>query len=206
MTSVTVRVRLHRGDARTIVAPLAVIGDRSPVRTWLEQEHGAVFEPVVARSWPSLRAPALAWQASPRSGPWRHVVSLRTNVRRQRGTKLANDLSDTLGYAIKPWAPFEIVILPLTWREPDAVAMNTLLALWLVASYSDLILGGPWPDPQFTLASLDGTDRYIEALRNDATAFYDWLGHIWQRDVITLLGPENVLDREKVIFDWVADS
>ena len=206
---VTVRVRLHHGDARAIVAPVAVIGDRSPIRTWLEQEHGAVFEPTAPRFWPSPTRAGPAWQASPKSGPWRYVMSVRTNVRRQRGTKLASDLSDTLVSVIKPWAPFEIVILPLTWRDPDVVAMNTLLALWLIATYSDFFFGGPWPDPQFTLATLDttdGTDLYRAALRNNATAFYDWLTPIWERDVITLMGPQNALDRGKVIFDWVENS
>src|SRR5687768_10274800 len=92
---VTVRVRLHRGDACTVVAPVAVIGDRSPLRSWLEQEHGAVFEPVITRlRFTPSPTPALTWQATPASGPWRQVMSVRTNVRRNRGTRLSNDLSD----------------------------------------------------------------------------------------------------------------
>ena len=207
---VTVRVRLHRGDARMVGAPVAVIGDRSPLRTWLEQEHGAVFEPVITREGfiPST-TPATTRQASPLSGPWQHVISVRTNVRRNRGTRLGNDLSDLLDYAIKQWAPSEIVILPLTWREPAAVAMNTLMALWMLAYYKELITRAPWADRQFILAALDttdGTDRYIEALRNNATTFYEWLTPIWERDVISLLGPEYVLDKEKVIFDWMENT
>ena len=209
-TPVTIRVRLHTGDARTVGAPVAVIGDRSPLRTWLEQMHGAVFEPVITRERfiPST-TPATTRQASPASGPWQHVISVRTNVRRNRGTRLGNDLSDLLDYAIKQWAPSTIVILPLTWREPAAVAMNTLMALWLLAYYPELITRAPWTDRQFILASLDttdGTDWYIEALRNNATVFYEWLTPIWERDVISLLGPEHVLDKEKVIFDWMENT
>jgi hypothetical protein len=207
---VTVRLRVHRGDARAVVAPVAVIGDRSPLRTWLEQEHGAGFETVLTRErYTPSRTPASTRQASPTSGPWQHVISVRTNVRRNRGTRLANDLSDTLDYAIKQWAPSQILILPLTWREPAAVAMNTLMSLWLLAYYPDLITRAPWADRQFILASLDrtdGTDRYVEALRNNATAFYEWLTPLWERDVISLLGPEHVLDRQKVIFDWVENT
>jgi hypothetical protein len=83
------------------------------------------------------------------------------------------------------------------------------MAIWMLAYYKELITRAPWADRQFILASLDTTDRtdrYIEALRNDATAFYEWLTSIWERDVISLLGPEHVLDREKVIFDWVANT
>lgn len=206
-TPVTVRVRLHRGDARTVVAPVAVIGDRSPLRTWLERQHGAVFEPVITRvRFVPSPTPALTKQAMPASGPWRHVITVRTNVRRHRGTRLANDLSDTLDYAIRQWAPSEIVVLPLTWRDPDAVVMNTLMALWLMAYFSDAVFRGPWPDPQFILASLDGTDRYLEALEHHATRFYDWLAPIFERDVISLFGPKPVLDKEKVIFDWIEKS
>src|SRR5688572_22976474 len=69
-TPVTVRVRLHRGDARTVVAPAAVIGDRSPLRRWLEQQHGAVFEPVITRQrFAPSPTPALTWQATLASGP-----------------------------------------------------------------------------------------------------------------------------------------
>jgi hypothetical protein len=205
---VTVRVRLHRGDARAVGAPVAVMGDRNPLRRWLEQEHGAVFEPMTTRG-PFDRTPARTKQASPASGPWQHVITVRTNVRRDRGTRLANDLSDTLDWAIKQWTPSEIVVLPLTWRDPAAVAMNTLMALWLLAYYSELITRAPWADRQYILPSLDttdGTDRYMAALRNSATAFYDWLARIWERDVIPLLGQEHVLDRQKVIFAWAADS
>jgi hypothetical protein len=206
-TPVTVRVRLHRGDARTVVAPVAVIGDRSPLRTWLEREHGAVFEPVITRlRFAPSPTPALTKQATPASGPWRHVMTVRTNVRRHRGTRLANDLSDTLDYAIRQWAPPEIVVLPLTWRDPEAVVMNTLMALWLMAYFSDLVFRGPWPDPQFILASLDGTDRYLEALGRNATGFYDWLAPIFERDAVSFFGPKPVLDKEKVIFDWIEKS
>lgn len=129
-------------------------------------------------------------------------MSVRTNVRRHRGTRLANDLADTLDYAIKQWAPSEIVVLPLTWRDPAAVAMNTLMALWLIAYYSDLFRL-PWPDPQFILVSQDGTDRYLDALAHDAAGFYDWLAPIFERDAVSLFGPKPVLDKEKVIFDWI---
>lgn len=203
-TPVTIRIRLHRGDARTLVAPVAVIGDRSPLRTWLEQDHGAVFAPTIARlRFTPSPTPALTNQASPASGPWRHVMSVRTNVRRNRGTRLANDLSDTLDYTIRQWAPTEIVVLPLTWRDPAAVAMNTLMALWLLAYYSDSIFRGPWPDPTFILASLDGTDRYIKALGRDATGFYAWLAPIFERDAVSFFGPNPVLDKARVI-DWRA--
>jgi hypothetical protein len=206
-TPVTVRVRLHRGDARTVVAPVAVIGDRSPLRPWLEQDHGAVFEPVVARlRFAPSPTPAMVRLAIPASGPWRHVMTVRTNVRRHRGTRVANDLSDTLDYAIRQWAPSEIVVLPLTWRDPAAVAMNTLMALWLIAHYSDSIFPEPWPDPQFILASLDGTDRYLEALGHRATSFYDWLAPIFEREAVRVFAPTLVLDREKVIFDWIETS
>jgi hypothetical protein len=87
--------------------------------------------------------------------------------------------------------------------------MNTLMALWMLAYYKELITRAPWADRQFILASLDttdGTERYIEALRNNATAFYEWLTPIWERDVISLLGPEQVLDKEQVIFDWVENT
>jgi hypothetical protein len=150
--------------------------------------------------------PALTKQAFPTSGPWRHVITVRTNIRRHRGTRLANDLSDTLAYALKPRGPYEIVILPLTWRDPAAVAMNTLMALWLIAYYSDLVFGGRWPDPQFVLASLDGADLYREALERNATGFYDWLVPIFERDAVRLFGPKPVLDREKVVFDWIDNS
>jgi hypothetical protein len=202
---VTVRVRLHRGDARALAAPVAVIGDRSPLRTWLERDHGAVFEPMITRlRFTPSPTPALTRQASPASGPWRHVLSVRTNVRRTRGTRLSNDLSDTLDYAIRRWAPIEIVVLPLTWRDPAAVAMNTLMALWLLAYYSDSTFPGPWPDPLFILASLDGTDRYLEALGRDGSAFYAWLAPIFERDVISVFDPEAVLDKETVTFDCLA--
>ena len=206
---VTVRVRLYHGDARTIVARVAVIGDRSPLRTWLEQEHGAVFEPMITRS--RFLPPTLSRtkQATLASGPWQHVITVRTDVRRNRGTRLANDLSDTLDHAFKQWSPSEVVVLPLTWRDPATVAMNTLMAIWMLAYYKELITRAPWADRQFILASLDttdGTDRYIEALRNNAAAFYEWLTPIWERDVISLLGPEHVLDKEKVIFDWVENT
>ena len=206
-TPVIVRIRLHRGDARTLAAPVAVIGDRSPLRTWLEGDHGAVFAPVITRErfYPSP-TPALTTQATPVSGPWRHVLTVRTNVRRQRGLRLANDLSDTLDYALRQWAPSEIVVLPLTWRDPDAVVMNTLMALWLLAYYSDVVTHVPWTDPQFILASLDGTDRYREALGRNAAAFYDWLAPIFERDVILALGQKQVLIREKVTFDWFETS
>ena len=208
-TPVTVRVRLHSGDARTVVAPMAVIGDRSPLRSWLEQEHSAAFEPMITRS--RFLPPTLprTKRATLASGPWQQVITVRTDVRRNRGTRLANDLSDTLDQAFKQWSPSEVVVLPLTWRDPATVAMNTLMALWMLAYYKELITRAPWADRQFILASLDttdGTDRYIAALRNNATAFYEWLTPIWERDVISLLGPEHVLDREKVIFDWVANT
>ena len=133
-------------------------------------------------------------------------MTVRTNVRRNRGTRLANDLSDTLDYSIRQWAPSGIVVLPLTWRDPALVAMNTLMALWLVAYYSDFLFRGPWPNPLFILASLDGTDRYLEALGRNATGFYDWLAPIFERDAISFFGPKPVLDRKKVIFDWSEDS
>ncbi len=133
-------------------------------------------------------------------------MTVRTNVRRSRGTRLSNDLSDTLEYAIRQWAPGEIVVLPLTWRDPGAVVMNTLMALWLMAYYSDLVFQRPWPDPRFILASLDGTDLYLEALERGAAGYYDWLAPIFERDAVPLLGPKPVLDKEKVIFDWTESS
>jgi hypothetical protein len=133
-------------------------------------------------------------------------MTVRTNVRRSQGTRVANDLSDTLDYAIRQWTPSEIVILPLTWRDPDAVAMNTLMALWLLAYYSDAIFRGAWPDPQFILASLEGTDRYLEALEHNATSFYDWLAPIFERDAVSFFGPKPVLDKGKVIFEWTETS
>ena len=132
-------------------------------------------------------------------------MTVRTNVRRQHGTRLANDLSDTLAYAIKQWAPAKIVILPLTWRDPDAVAMNTLLALWLMAYYSDSVFYGQWPgrwpNTEFILASLEGTEYYHEALERSATGFYDWLAPIFERDATSVFGPKPVLSKENVIFD-----
>ena len=204
---VIVRIRLHRGDARTVAAPVAVIGDRSPLRTWLERDHGAVFETVITRlRFAPSPTPAMTKQATPSSGPWRHVMTVRTYVRRHRGTRLANDLSDTLDYVIRQWAPSEIVVLPLTWREPAAVALNTLMALWLMAYYSDFVFQGRWPDPQFILPSLDGTDRYLESLARDAAAFYDWLAPIFERDAVSFFGPKPVLDKRKVLFDWIETS
>jgi hypothetical protein len=128
------------------------------------------------------------------------------DARRNRGTRLANDLSDTLDHAFKQRSPSEVVVLPLTWRDPATVAMNTLMALWMLAYYKELITRAPWADRQFVLASLDRTDLYVEALRNNATAFYEWLTPLWERDVISLLGPEHVLDRQKFIFDWVENT
>jgi hypothetical protein len=202
-TPTTVRIRFHRGDAREIVAPVAVIGDRSPVRAWLVQEHGAVFEKVVTRqrSIPS-RTPAQTSQANPESGPWRHVISVRTDVRRNNGLRVSNDLSDTLFYAITQWAPREIVVLPLTWRDPATVVMNTIMALWIMAYYSNLMFPGPWPDPEFILASLDATDEYIDAIGPAGANFYAWLAPIFDRDAVSFFGPKPVLDREKVVFDW----
>ena len=206
-TPITVRIRLHRGDARIVVAPVAVIGDRSPIRAWLEREHGAVFEPVVVREWHfKPNPPAPPRHGAPASGPWRHVISVRTNVRRERGTRLANDLSDALDYSFRQWTPSEILVLPLTWREPHAVAMNTLMAIWLLAYYSRLVTLAPWSDRQFILASLDGTDHYIEALNHDAMAFYDWLAPIFERDAVSFFGPKPVLDKQKVRFDWSETS
>lgn len=46
----------------------------------------------------------------------------------------------------------------------------------------------------------------LAALRNNATAFYEWLTPIWERDVISLFGPEQVLDKKRVIFDWVENT
>jgi ribosomal protein S18 acetylase RimI-like enzyme len=199
---VTVRIRLHRGDARTVVAPVAVIGDRSPLRTWLEQEHGAVFVPVLMRQrfLPSVSR-ARVRQASPPSGPWRHVTTVHTDVRRNAGTRLSNDLSDTLDFCLREWSPSEIVVLPLTWREPQAVVMNTLMAFWVLAYYSAAIFRRPWPDPEFILPSLDGTDGYLEALEHDAAGFYDWLAPIFARDAFSFFGPKPVLDRARVTFD-----
>lgn len=199
----TVRIRFHRGDARAIVAPVAVIGDRGALRPWLEREHGAVFEKVITRqrSIPT-NVPAQTSQADPETGPWRHVISVRTDPRRNNGLRLSNDLSDTLAYAIAQWAPREIVVLPLTWRHRTTVAMNTLMALWLTAYYSDLMFRGPWPDPEFILASLDATDDYLDALGPDGSNFYAWLAPIFDRDAVSFFGPKPVLDLEKVVFRW----
>lgn len=201
-TPTVVRIRFHRGDARDLAAPVAVIGDRSPVRAWLEQKHGAVFEKVIVRERiiPS-RTPAQTSQANPVTGPWRHVISVRTDVRRHNGLRLSNDLSDTLVYAITQWAPREIVVLPLTWRDPSAVMMNTLMALWMMAYYSNLMFPGPWPDPEFILASLDSTDDYLDALGPNGSNFYARLAPIFERDAVSFLGPKPVLDKERVAFD-----
>jgi len=38
--------------------------------------------------------------------------------------------------------------------------MNTLMAPWLIAYYSDAVFRGSWPDPQFILASSTGLPRH----------------------------------------------
>jgi hypothetical protein len=202
-TPTIVRIRFYRGDARAIVAPVAIVGDRSPLRPWLEREHGAVFEKVITRqrSIPTT-TPAQTRQANPETGPWRHVMSVRTDVRRNNGLRLSNDLSDTIVYAISQWTPREIVVLPLTWRDPAAVAMNTLMALWLMAYYSDAMFRAPWPDPEFILASLDATDDYLDALGPNGSNFYAWLAPIFERDAVSFFGPKPVLDKERVVFEW----
>jgi hypothetical protein len=180
--------------------PSSVIGVRF---ARLEAEHRAVFERVITRqrSIPTS-TPAQTKQASPETGPWRHVMTVRTDVRRNNGLRLSNDLSDSLAYAIAQWTPREIVVLPLTWRDPAAVARNTLMALWLLAYYTGVMFPGPWPDPEFILPSVDGIDNYIEALGPNGSNFFAWLAPIFERDAVSFFGPKPVLDKERVVFEW----
>lgn len=161
-----VNLRLFVGDARDVAAGLAVFGQRNPLRAWLES-HGCGFGPANLG-----RGRGTACFCSP-GEPWQHAVGVKARLGHVSSTRISDDLSDVLGWALRRWPVDEVVLVPLSWREPETVAFNMLLALWLLSFNPKQTVGQERLDTTFTIASADSVEPFLYWLRDDCREMRD---------------------------------
>ena len=155
-----VNLRLIVGDARDVSARLVVFGQRNPLRAWLES-RGCGFESVKLG-----RGRVTACFCSP-GEPWQQAVAVKARIGHVSATRISDDLANVLGWALGRWPADEIILVPLSWREPDTVAFNMLLALWQVGFSARRINGWEQLDTSFTIASADSVEPFLYWLRDD---------------------------------------
>jgi hypothetical protein len=175
-------VEVRTADALTIPADAAVFGKCPPVRAALEAATGARFEPW--RCGPGDLLPKDLLQSS--RGPWRRAVSLAYHPRRRplperprpaacsHAGRLIVELNALFG-RLERLGATTILILPLSWRNPDVVIPATVAALWwhcwARATFGRVPDGArrarrPPPAHTFILADRDDASIYIPALEN----------------------------------------
>ncbi len=155
-----VNLRLIHGDAREVRSGLAVIGQRNPVRSWL-QSNGCEFQAADL-----MRGRATASWCSP-GEPWSHVIAVKPRIGHVSRTRLSDDVSDVLGWGLRRWPVTDVVMVPMSWREPEVVSFNMLLALWLVSFNPIHTVGREQLGVSFTIASIDSLEPFHRWLRDD---------------------------------------
>ena len=160
MAEQLVNLRLVQGDARDVRAGLAVIGQRSPLRTWLES-RGHEFQ----TTSPRPGRPTASW-CSP-GDPWPYAVAIKPRVGHVSSTRLADDISEVVGWSLRRWPTTDVVIIPMFWREPELVSFNMLLALWILSFSPEQRVGRARLDVRFTIASDVSVEPFHYWLRED---------------------------------------
>lgn len=82
-------------------------------------------------------------------------------------TRLSDDVSDVLGWGLRRWPVNDVVMIPMSWREPELVSFNMLLALWLLSFNPMHTVGRARLDVTFTIASIDSLEPFHFWLRDD---------------------------------------
>jgi hypothetical protein len=155
-----VNLRLVQADVRQLRAGLAVLGHRNPLRNWLES-NDCDF-----RTADLTRGRATASWCSP-GEPWAHAITIKPRIGRGSRTRMSDDLSDVLAWALRRWPVTDVVMTPMSWREPELVSFNMLLALWLLSYNPEHTVGRPEVGATFTIASIDSLEPFHHWLHDD---------------------------------------
>jgi len=164
-----VPIELVHGDAREVPGDALVMGWTNPLKSWLADRAGHNFEPLdLTRLSAGL---ATADLIKLHGCPWRCAASIKCRISKPLGSRVHEDFSDLLAFLYRTMTVREYIIVPITWREPELVAFNTLLAVFVLAYYPDVTVRQKRFEGRVKIVALEGLEPYAELLKNGNRGF-----------------------------------
>lgn len=156
-----VSVEVFTGDALKLSADAAVFGKCPRLHGQLESLAHDKFRPF---GLTTVGKRPLSILKSDRV-PWRRSVSLRYRARSGFGhiARLSEDLFFLLRDLSQRFKARTLLVLPLSWQNPDAVAVATIGAIWYFAQCSRRSGNRR---RKFLLGDLDDPSPFLRALEN----------------------------------------
>ncbi len=185
-----IELSVHRADAFSIEADLAVIGRCREVRARLEEETNQRFEPYFETSVPERETLLLRSQ----SGPWSCTVALDYRPRNVRTRPLpttefgfpchishlhalTSNLGEILQRCHEDFETESVLFLPLSWRNPQVVSLAAVGAAWHYCYWIARELG----------AFVEPSDHFVETLEETLLDLLGISAEDWQRHQRTML-------------------
>lgn len=174
-----IRLSLVQADALTIPCDVAVLGSRSPLRARLERAARNRFRylrygDILGR--PLCEADLLTSDQL----AWANVLSLPYNSRRQVSDRQMSKVAGALLCAHNLFRPSRVLLLPLSWRNPEAVAICLLAAVYSAHYYSHLsdTTRQGLDEAHYAICDQAGVEPFARALDQDALAVRQWFERV----------------------------
>jgi hypothetical protein len=126
-----VRVEIRRADALEISADVAIIGKSPPLHKHLQELTGMFFQPFESPQYRGLRR-ITTLQSN--EFTWKRIFSMHYNSRRVKPDslhthQLCHDIYNLMTALCECYKPRTVLILPLSCRNPEIIAIATTQAI-----------------------------------------------------------------------------
>jgi len=172
-----IKLELVTGDIEKLgELDYVIMGQKNPLMQKVCTETGGEFQAMPSESflypspWKLLSAPYYIWK---------YVACV--NVRRKRYPESQySRISEALAYAVKQTDARTIAMLPVSWREPDYVAVGMIYALWCVGFAATGVFKQEYrrchlQERQFLIVSADGVEPFERVLENDCRLLWQYI-------------------------------
>ena len=158
----SIDIKLVRGDALRISADVTLVGSRCPLLGSLERTSGAFFRRFLVGDLvdePLCDTRVLCADES----AWSNTLVLKHTSRSRVRQRAVEEIAGLLAAAHMVFRPARILILPLSCRNPESVALSTLCAIYQLHYFTET--------NRFTSAARADAVEYVVCDLGDVTPF-----------------------------------
>lgn len=172
----TIDVKLAEIDAHNVKADVAIVGSRSPLVTSAERASYKRFQRLTLYDEQLARQVIDARLLSTEKGPWSNILAISYNSRRVVSQRAVANLVGTLVAIHQLFRPSRVLMMPLSWRNEDSVALCMLAAIYqfhyypFLQPFSPTVLDGV----EYVICSDDGLSAFRRALASDFGVVREW--------------------------------
>ncbi len=172
-----IKLELVTGDIQQLgELDYVIMGQKNPLRQKVCAETGGGFQAMPSESflypssWKLLAAPNYRWK---------HIACVSLRRKRYPESQYSR-ISEALAYGVKHTNARTIAMLPLSWREPDDVAVGMIYALWCVGLAATGVFKDEYrrchlQDRQFLIVSADSVEPFERVLANDCRLLWQYI-------------------------------